>query len=257
MSDEGTLLRIPRDRRGAGSYDVIVEVASGLNEATVAAIGESTRLLIAAGNNGGFPSPGVAPVEARLLVASARLVPPYRMVFEIQGDAFDLYAFEFLRNMADRLARTDVDVRQIIVSRPGDEPDTRLKAPPADVTEYDAYPPVSSLVGFPVEREPLGEHRLRRCLVELRAEVEAEHVNRTAEWVACWFQLLEAGAFSLPVGPAWETDCVAGEATIFDERSIEICVNRFQASECAWYPLLNILDRCWRDERLISMVTID
>jgi hypothetical protein len=109
---------------------------------------------------------------------------------------------------------------------------------------------------FPTFREPLDDSRLRRCVTELKQPVEALHLDRLGDCSSTWFELLEAGAYSMPVGPAWETDCVGGAATIFDEFSVEISVNRFQASECAWYALLNMLDACWNDS-LIAMVTIE
>ena len=93
-----------------------------------------------------------------------------------------------------------------------------------------------------MRREGGGDGKFRRCLVELTTTVGASHVGNVRSWVASWFRLLEAAAFALPVGYAWETDCVGGDTTIFDERAIEITVNRLQASECAWHALVNMLE---------------
>jgi hypothetical protein len=151
-----------------------------------------------------------------------------------------------------------VEVESIDLS-PARSADTaiQLKSLPSDNNEFDAYPAVSPLVRFRLEGEGGDVGKLRRCVVELATIVEAAHVDQLKEWIDPWFRVLEAGAFSMPVGPATETDCIRGSVELFDEQSIEITVNRFQASETAWHALINMLDTCWGTLPLISKVLVD
>ena len=93
--------------------------------------------------------------------------------------------------------------------------------------------------------------------IDFATRIEAAYVYRTDDGIAPWFELLEAGAFALPVGCASETDSIAGALTLFHEQALEITVNCFQASEAAWSALINMLEACWSETSLLSTVTVE
>jgi len=216
------------------------------------------RFLAASGDRGAFPAPGTSPLASRFSITDERLEASDRITCTILGNGFDLYGFELLRNMGQRLERNDIVVRRIELSEPEVEGRrTHPKSEPVYENEFDAYPAVSPLVRFTLEGEAGNVGKMRRCLVELTTIVEANHLVHLTDWIYPWFRLLESGAFSMPIGLPTETDSFCGDVVLFDEQSIEIGINRFQASETAWHALINMLDTYWRTTPLISKVLID
>lgn len=154
--------------------------------------------------------------------------------------------------------RTPGDLHRPYSRLGGDDAEHQVEKPePTDDTEYEAYPDLSPLVRPDVLFEFIDYGKSRRCVVDFATRIEAAHVYRTDDWIDPWFELLEAGAFALPVGCASETDSIAGALTLFDEQALEITVNRFQASEAAWSALINMLDACWSQAPLLSTVTVE
>jgi len=257
MSRRPPVLLLPENRRGAGIYSLIVETGADLDEEVRGTILSRIQTLARLGDSGGFPAAGISPGASRFRVGGARTQDPHRLACLIEMENIDLYGFELLRNMYERLVRDQIDVLQIRLAPEASVTDAKVKALPTWDDDFDEYPPVSPEVRYRLEGEEREFGKMRRCLIELRTIVEAEHVDHLADWVKPWFDVLEAGAFSRPVGPAWETDCIRGSVALFDEVSIELVVNRLQASETAWHPLINMLDRCWGAEPLIVHLLID
>ena len=178
-------------------------------------------------------------------------------IFEVQARNIDLRAFELLRNMGQRLLRQGIELRELRLSEIGGKPTLRYRKPvPDERQEFEAYPAVAK-VRFGVETTGFIDTRMRRCLVDLVMPVTAAHVLRMRHWVAPWFDLLEAGAYAMPVGSATIVDCIRGDVELFDELAIELTVNRFQASEAAWAALVNLLDTCWEDGSVIFKLMIE
>lgn len=257
MSRRPPVLLLPERRRGAGIYSLIVETDSDLDEEAHGSILSRIHLLGQLGDAGGFPAEGVSPAASRFRVGGARGQDPHRLACVVELENIDLYGFELLRNMCERLIRDQIDVSRVRLAPEASVGDTKPKAVPSWEDDFDEYPPVSAEVRYRLEDEEREFGKMRRCLIELRTIVEAEHVYHLADWVKPWFDVLEAGAFSRPVGPAWETDCIRGSVALFDEVSIELVVNRLQASETAWHPLINMLDCCWGAEPLIDHLLVD
>lgn len=245
------------DRHGAGSYSLVVEVGKPLNEGAIEALCRIAALITEAGQRGAFPAPGHSSGSSRMKMEYAHQEEQHRLLFLCEGEDFDLYAFELFRNMSHRLLRRGIEVRDLRVSdlkRPLTAP--YRKPEPNDQNEYDAYP-CAARVHFAVEVEGFIPTRMRRCLIELAVPIEAFHVLHAQQWIAPWFDLLEAGAYAVPVGHAAQTDSLRGDVELFDDQSIELTVNRFQASETAWGALINMLDTCWGDTTLISRLMIE
>lgn len=258
MSDGLAALRMPFGRCGAGTYIVHFELQTPVDDAVAAAVDGVVERFVMAGNWGAFPAPDLPNSSTRLDMQRRSSTDANRLSYVLNGQNFDLFGFELLRNMSSRLLRQDIEVSRIAVTAPGTASDELFHKPaPDDESEYDAYPAMSAASHFLIERDWQGDHRARRCLVEWSAPIASADVLRLGESVAPWFKLLEAGAFALPVGLPSETDSVAGAVTLFDEQSCEITVNRFDASEMAWHALINMLDASWKDALQISKLVIE
>lgn len=257
MSPGMPLLRLPSEGRGAESWALRLEAADPLTEAAIGQIDHVVLLLAKVASHGGFPAPRSAPPSARMEIGPAHLEARNILVFDVDGNDCDLRGFELLRGMAERLVRNDVRIEAIALESKSIAPGGRLQLEPTDDTEYEAYPALSPLIRFPLVREALDDTKSRRALVDLVTPVRKDEVDRLEEWLRPWFQLLEAGAFALPIGLPSETDSIAGATTLFDEQAIEVSINRFQASECAWNVLVNMVDACWPDARWVSQLTIE
>lgn len=257
MSADVPLLRLPVDARHAGPWTLRLQAAAPLTEAAIGQIGHMVVLLARAASHGAFPAPRIAPSSARMTLGPVQMEHRNIVLFDVDGDGCDLLGFELLRGMAQRLVRDDVRVEAIELEPKENLRGGRLQLAPTEQTEYEAYPAMSALIRFPLVREPLDDAKSRRALVDLVTPVHKTQVDRLDEWLRPWFLLLEAGAFALPVGLPSETDSIAGATTLFDERAIEVSINRFQASECAWNALVNMVDACWADARWVSQLTIE
>jgi hypothetical protein len=257
MNPDTPLLRLPSEGLGSDSWTLRLEAAGSLTEAAIGRIGHMVHLLAKVASHGGFPAARCAPPSARMEIGPAHLEARNILVFDVDGSGCDLRGFELLRGMAERLVRNDVRIEAIALESKSMAQGGRLQLEPTDDTEYEAYPALSGLIRFPLAREPLDDTKSRRALVDLVTPVRKNEVDRLDEWLRPWFQLLEAGAFALPVGLPSETESIAGATTLFDEQAIEVSINRFQASECAWNVLANMIDACWPDARWVSQLTIE
>ena len=245
------------DRHGSGLFSLTVELARPADDAALAALQRVSDVLAAAARQGAFPVPGCSPGASRMKSSFARQEDERCLIFEVEAERIDLRAFELFRNMGQRLRRQGIDVREMRLSKVGGAPTKPYRKPePDERNEYDAYPAVAK-VRFGVEAEGFIATRMRRCLAELSVPVVAAHVLHARRWLAPWFDLLEAGAYAAPLGRASETDSIRGDVELFDELSIEISVNRFEASEAAWSALVNLLDTCWDDGDLVTRLAIE
>jgi hypothetical protein len=257
MTSNTPLLLLPESRRGHGIYSLTIELAAPLEEPLLRPLLQATRSFIAAASRGAFPAEQISPLDssARLLEEVVQDLQVLIWVLDVRN--LDLYGLELVRNMAMRLEVQGIAVSGLRLDGPAQLPAERRKSDPEDENEFDAYPAVSKHLGFASKGEEGDVGKMRRCLVELSVPVETAHIARLSQWVAPWYELLEGGAFARPVGLPSETESFRGDVTLFDEQSIEITVNRFQASETAWHPLLNMLGTCWGDRPVIANVLVD
>ena len=257
MSIDFPTLRLPSARAGRCSWELCVQTAHPLDAPAAARIGAVLQTLAEAANHGAFPLVGSPPAASRLALGGQHLDAQNMLVVLVEADNFDPRGFELLRCMAERLVRQEVLVRAIAIGERGHAWQATARPAPDDDGEYEAYPPRSSLVRFEVLREPLDDSRSRRAVVDLVDAVRPGDVEQLSAWLRPWQHLLDAGAFAQPVGLPSQTESVAGATTLFDERAIEVSVNRFRASECAWDVLANMIDACWPDVRRVSKLMID
>jgi hypothetical protein len=123
--------------------------------------------------------------------------------------------------------------------------------------EEDLYPEASGSIGFIIEEEDSEFSLMRRVLVEHGSSLENSHISTISEWVEKWFQLLERGGFAMPFKPPPEADSFGGTVSQFDDFTIEIPVDRFEASEAAWNCLFNLLEVYSTRVRGIAKVTVE
>jgi hypothetical protein len=232
--------------QGVGAAVAVVEVSfAGLptgDAAGRALLNQVLRTFVEAGARGGYPTADAAPGQSSLRVASDLAPRQGVLTARLEGVQVTSAAFQLLRNMVSRMQGEQPVIKRLLVRDPKSASAAKQRVPePEDANEERAYPPVSTRLGFAFRSEAFPDSRMRRCLVELAEPPEAEHVEAIARCVKPWFDLLEASAFALPVELPPFGDCIAGDVTLFDEGTVEVVANRFVASECAWYVLLNLL----------------
>jgi hypothetical protein len=177
---------------------------------------------------------------------------------DLEATLLNPKAFQVLRNMVSGLRRDGLFVNRMLVTdrkEPGAQ-EKLLHAANED-NEEETYPTLSSRVLVPPAWEDSDFKKMRRCLVELLRPPETAEVQKYIDWIKPWYAVLEAGGFSLPIGLPHETDCIRGPPAQFDELTIEIVVDRFFASECAWIVLANMLDGYSRTSIPLSRLIID
>ena len=96
---------------------------------------------------------------------------------------------------------------------------------------------------------------MRRCPVEPRSP-PAQSVDAVVEWIRPWSELLELGAFTPPVAEPDFGRSIARSVQIFDEATIEIVIDRFEANENAWSVLVSMLAALHRGKVPLNSVTI-
>ena len=250
-------LFVPSHSRHRVTYDVVIDISSEVDEAASCKVNELIKTFVAAGAHGGFPPSNATPGDSRLAIESSDLSISGGMSFILNANLVDLRAFQLLRNSSCRLAREDINVTRIVVKEIGQSDHQLVKVPEADYdNESDVYPGIAS-IKLATMWEDNEFSKLRRCVVEKKDPVGAVGVLGIRDWIEPWYQLLEAGAFAMPVGRPDETVSIGGSVSFFDEFSIEISVGRFLASESAWSVLINMLDAYSSSSGFLLKVTID
>ncbi len=249
-------LWLPVDRHAGGRFELRLNIASAMDDSALGRIDHALACLSRAANRGACPPPSTSPAAVRLAVTPAR-VDAGTVALELAAEGFDLYGLELLRNMLARLERDGVFTRAIMATRVDDTQPLVEKPGPIDDPQAVDYPVVSSDLSFDIAYAALDYAKSRRLLIDFLHPVDRALASRVDAIAAAWFELLEAGAYAMPVGRADEVHCIAGAATLFDERAMEITVDRFQASESAWNALLNMLDAGCRDAAPILTATIE
>jgi hypothetical protein len=230
---------------GVGSPAAALELTfpgvSARDAAGRALLAEALRVFVAAGA-GGYPLADVVPAQSQLLTAD---LTSRQGTFSCRMDAIQVTpnAFQLLRNLLSRQRSLGLKVEEVVVRDVTARNAPRRFVPqPKDEDEDDLYPPVSTRLGFRlVEAEETPTGKMRRFLVEFAQSLEAAHVQAVEGCARPWFDLLVGGAFALPVEWPADADCFAGEVTVFDEVTVEVCVDRFISSENAWNVLVNLL----------------
>ncbi len=226
--------------------DIEFEVIGVDPKLTERSLIEITDAFVRGGEFGGYPMAGMPPRNCRMLQLP-RAAGMTGLGLTIQAEGVDPYAFQCLRNMAARLRIEEIEVHRVTVrSLEAIAIETIVVPEPDEDNEEEVYPIMSDLLGFETSWEELEPSWVRRCLIEHQNSLLSEQVLDIAKWIDPWYELLEEGAFAMPWESPEEADSLRGSISQFDDVTIEIAVDRFQASECAWNVLVNLIEgyRC-------------
>ncbi len=244
-------------RRVTIRYDLKVAAAAVAHSQ----LANITEVFLVCAGRGAFSVTGMMPAATDGAVTAIGKVRQEgsAVVFSVSSSvAIDVRAFQCVRNMARRLRRGGLEVVQIVVADPlGAATQPTFLEWPTEDTEEVAYPGFSRSAASLVHYEDSEFSKFRRYLIELGRRLRSAEVEQFQDWASAWYALLEAGAYAVPIEAPEENDVVAGSISQFDERTVEVVVNRFIASEQAWCPLTNMAVSFWGGAEAIRNITID
>jgi hypothetical protein len=240
------------------SYDVAFNISPPVDKTILEKLESQIKVFAEAGEHGGFVVPSESSDNSRLVITSSDHSKANMISFKLLANFIDVRAFQLLRNIAGRFKLMNAHIRGITVTQLGQKDQPSIDLPvPSEENEEDIYPEASEFIGFDVVWEESDFGNARRCLVEMYNSVNSSHALSLAEWIEPWYRLLEAGAFAMPIGLPDETESTRGSVTIFDDITIEISIDRFQASESAWYVLVNLIYSFSKKSSAVAKVIID
>lgn len=213
----------------------------------------------AAGNLGAYPMAGNTRHEASMAASAIVRAGERQAGLLLTAFNTDPKAFQLLRNMLGTLVRCDARLERIRVTAQGSQGEQPVRLPPVEErnesTAYAATAVTPAL--FELIWSDSQFSKARRVLVEFRAPPPADLPASLGRYVDAWYQLLELGAFCAPFGLPFETESIRGRLSLFDERSYEISIARFVASEAGFRVLANMLGHFSRHVLAIASVEID
>lgn len=222
----------------------------------VAALLPLIESFVCAGANGGFPLRDAGTARTTVLLSSGELISPTTVRHVLEVRDVDWRAFQLLRSMVARLRSNKIFVQSINISDPMFPSANPVYFDwPDENTEEAAYPNVTRRAESLLIFEDNDFSKVRRLLVEVDAALGPERVTCFAAWVEPWYRMLEFNAFAMPIGHPSVTDSIAGSVSQFDEVTIEISVDRFMATECAWNILASMICAFdWSSGSLVGIV---
>lgn len=183
----------------------------------------------------GFDPRSIQILRSALLAFLARNFPPATCKTEDEGTE-EVRVIEHLAHLLGTatlvLQRYPVTPVELI-ALPGADP-------VSDESDYYFYPAPILHKSFDLVLAPQ-YGRLRRCIVDFAMTVDNALLAELTAWIAPWKQLLELGGFEQPCDAPGMRLSVFGTVQIYDQRSAEIVIDRFDAAEGAWSILVNML----------------
>lgn len=239
---------------------VTIELARPASVEQLAELERAVAMFAALGSHGAFPRATVSPTDSSMALARADGHSPTRLAFVIMAQQVDLRAFQLVRHVAWKWGARVQPVRAVVVLDRTEGHHARAIDVP-DITwgnEEAVYPPLSQLLQVRVERDdPADYHKERRCVIEFGRRVPQYVFETVNEYIAAWVALVSDGAFGPPVRPAFEAEVWQASLGPYDEYSAELALSLFEASELAWNPLVNCLQRYSEAVEPVTLVTIE
>jgi hypothetical protein len=215
---------------------------------------------VAVGDCGGFVRSVAAPSNAALSMLRWRFDDPSRPAFLLNAQQLDPGAWQLLRHAAWRWGAQGPQVQDMrVIDRTPGGPWPGTQVPSVTfATQGEDYPPRSSALGFAVTHGNPGDYaKERRCVVDFGEPVDASAPAAAIAAMSDWLKLAELGAWALPVRSPLEAAVLVENLALYDEYSVELALSLFEASECAWYSLCNVLARISHDYERIAAVEFD
>jgi hypothetical protein len=215
----------------------------------------AVQAFVDVGQRGGFARQSSDPGQTSVAITTPLGDRDHALYCKLEVKDITARAFQLLRHMAAASRREGVEVLRVTVADYKGERSLKPVPAASDENEDLVYPMAMLRPGFKVVHEEIPASQMRRCLVETVSSPDSL-LGDVADWLKPWFELLELGAFIPPVAEPDFGQSVGGSAQIFDEATIEVVVDRFDASENAWNVLLNMLARLHRAKVPLRQVTI-
>ncbi len=263
-------IRVPSVLALHGNFQLIVDGSPAVLAQLDCLVSVIRQVWLSVGQRGGYPvaasGPGQSVLSAHLttsecspksgvflrarsvdprslqILRSASLAQISRVLFPMDGRAVTAMVED--ENVAEELARVLDNASFVLRPNPSVSVDyiTLPGADPCDeeLSDYDLYP-IPVLNGlFDLILDPqLG--RLRRCIVEFERAVNDKMLDHLSMFIRPWVQLLELGGFEQPWDAPGRRSSAFGTIQIYDAKSVEIVIDRFEAAEGAWSILVNLL----------------
>lgn len=241
-----------------GAIGLSLEHSTAWVEADVAFVTALVESFVRAGALGAYTAPKAAPGTGELELIGAPKVAAAGLTFQLRGAHVDARAFQLLRHMLSRLESDAGMLRHMFVVGTTPGAGVRVAYPPVDYdNEADQYPEAPAKPGFAVVVEEGAFAKARRVLVEYPSVVEGKVVDELCSYAAAWGELVEAGAFALPIGLPDVIYCVMGVVSQFDAITFEIEIPVFSGSELGFDVLLHLLAAYHVRVGPLRVVTID
>lgn len=225
-----------------GAIGLSLEHSDAWTDPDVAFVTARIESFVRAGALGAYTAPKVAPGLGQLELLGPGKVNAKGLSFPLRGDHVDARAFQLLRHMLSRLASEVGALRHMFVVGTTPGAGTRVAHPAIDFdNEADQYPEAPAKPGFAVLDEEGSFRKARRVLVEYPALVEGKLVDELEAYALAWGELVEHGAFTMPIGLPDVIDNVMGVVSQFDAITYEIEIPVYNGSELGFDVLLHML----------------
>lgn len=218
------------------------------------------RAWVAVGQRGGFVRCSAIPGGGALALDRWTFDDPQRPAFLLRAIQLDRTAWAPLRHAAWRWGARGPSVLEmkVIERTPGGPWATRQVPEMSHARQLTEYPLLCDNLGFPVTYGNPGEYaRTRRCVIDFGRVVKATSMDAVIAAASAWFELARYGAWAPPDFEIAEAMVDLANVAPYDEYSVELALSMFEASECAWYVLCNMLGQVSVEHEALNSVGID
>jgi hypothetical protein len=241
-----------------GAVALSLEHSHAWSDADVGFITARLESFVRAGALAAYTAPKAAPGTGELELLGPGKITATGLTFQLRGAHLDARAFQLLRHMVSRLESEVGSLRHMFVVGTTPGAGTRVAYPAIDFdNEADHYPEAPAKPGFAVLSEEGAFRKARRVLVEFPAVVEGKVIDELEIYAMAWGELVEHGAFTMPIGLPDVIDNVMGVLSQFDAITFEIEIPVFNGSELGFDALLHMLAAYHVRVAPLRVVTID
>lgn len=215
---------------------------------------------VAVGQRGGFVRRSAMPNDAALALDRWEFDDPHRPAFLLRARQLDRTAWALLRHAAWRWGARGPLVQKIkVIDRTPGGPWVTVQVPEMSYARQPTeYPQMCDNLSFDVTYGNPGEYaKTRRCVIDFGRPVEATTMDGVIAAASDWFELARYGAWAPPDFDVAAAMVDLGNLAPYDEYSVELALSMFEASECAWYVLCNVLGRLSVEHEALHSVEID
>lgn len=215
---------------------------------------------VAVGQRGGFVRRSATPDDAALALDRWKFDDPQRPAFLVRARQLDRTAWAPLRHAAWRWSARGALVQEIkVIDRtPGGPWATEQVPEMTYAAQPNEYPQLCDNLSFPVTHGNLGEYtKTRRCVIDFGRPVQATSIEAAIAAASDWFRLARYGGWARPDFDVEMAMVDLENLAPYDEYSVELALSMFEASECAWYSLCNVLGRMSLEYEALQSIEID